>query len=149
MKQLLISLLVISSCTAKSVPTEDLVYKELKRLDVKNPEVVLAQSKLETGHYKSKLCKTHNNLFGFRVKSGYLKFKSWRESVRYYKKWQQKRYKAKEHKNYYNFLKKVGYAEDPQYIQKVKRLADERRKSNRSSKKVSRNKHSRDNKRHW
>lgn len=106
-------------------PSTDLVLKELRRLEVKHPRTVLAQSILETGHYKSKLTRTHNNLFGFRTAKGYLKFRTWKESCAYYKRWQDRHYKAKKHANYYAFLEEVGYAEDPQYITKVKTIVNE------------------------
>tara|TARA_R110000868_G_scaffold268036_5_gene527295 strand:+ start:550 stop:981 length:432 start_codon:yes stop_codon:yes gene_type:complete len=106
-------------------PSTDLVLKELRRLEVKHPRTVLAQSILETGHYKSKLTRTHNNLFGFRTAKGYLKFGSWKECCAYYKRWQDRHYKPKNHANYYAFLVDVGYAEDPQYITKVKTIVNE------------------------
>ncbi len=31
-------------------------------------------------------------------------------------------YKLKDGENYYDFLKRIGYAEDPDYIAKVKRI---------------------------
>ena len=108
-----------------SKPTRKLVLKELRRLGVKHPRIVLAQSVLETGHYKSAVCKTHNNLFGFRVKSGYLKFKDWKECCAYYKRWQDRHYNPNEHQSYYGFLREIGYAEDPEYIVKVKTITNE------------------------
>ena len=101
------------------------VLHELRKHGVVHELIVLAQSKLETGNYKSKLTKTHNNIFGFRTKKGYIKFASWRESVAYYKRWQDKHYKRHKHKTYYNFLTTIGYAEDPNYITKVKRITSE------------------------
>jgi hypothetical protein len=106
-------------------PTRKLVLRELRRLGVKHPRIVLAQSLLETGHYKSAVCKSHNNLFGFRVKSGYLRFKDWKDCCAYYKRWQDRHYKPKEHKSYYGFLRHIGYAEDPEYTAKVKTITDE------------------------
>jgi len=103
-------------------PTEISVLRELKRLGVRSYHIVLAQSKLETGHYKSKVLRTHNNLFGFRTKKGYIKFAHWRESVAYYKKWQDKRYKRHKYANYYEFLTDIGYAEDPQYTNKLRKI---------------------------
>jgi len=90
----------------------------LRGLGVKHVNIVLAQSVLETGHYKSKLTRTHNNLFGFRTKNGYLKFNSWADCCAYYKRWQDRHYKTSKYSNYYIFLRKIGYAEDPNYIPK-------------------------------
>jgi len=44
---------------------EKLVY-ELKRLNVKYPHIVMAQSILETGHWKSQVFKANHNLFGMK-----------------------------------------------------------------------------------
>lgn len=111
---------------AVSRPTEALVLKALRKEGVKHPRIVLAQSKLETGRYRSKVCLLHKNLFGFRTKKGYIKFRRWQESVTYYKKWQDRHYNHKEYHNYYEFLEDVGYAEDSLYITKVKSIANER-----------------------
>lgn len=101
---------------------EHTVMHELTKLDVKHKDIVLAQSKLETGFYSSQLVRTHNNLFGFRTKKGYLRFDTWEESCEYYKKWQAKRYKKGD---YYKFLVEIGYAEDPQYTTKLKKIIDD------------------------
>jgi flagellum-specific peptidoglycan hydrolase FlgJ len=106
-------------------PTRKLVLKELRKLGVKHPRIVLAQSMLETGHYSSSLTRTHNNLFGFRTKNGYLHFKNWKESCAYYKRWQDRHYKPNQHRSYYGFLRHIGYAEDPNYTSKVKTITDE------------------------
>jgi hypothetical protein len=61
----------------------------------------------------------HCNIFGFRVKSGYLNFDHWTGCVDYYKTWQDKYYKGGD---YYEFLRDIGYAEDTNYINKLKSL---------------------------
>lgn len=101
-----------------SVLCKHTVKHELEVLGVKHSDIVTAQSLLETGEYRSQLVRTHNNLFGFRTKKGYLKFDSWQESCAYYKRWQTKRYKGEQ--DYYAFLTKIGYAEDPEYTSKLK-----------------------------
>ena len=40
----------------------DSVYAELIRQEVSHPHIVLKQAKLESGNFKSKLTKTHNNM---------------------------------------------------------------------------------------
>ena len=106
--------------TAK-YPTKELVYQYAKHYGIKHPKIVVAQSILETGHYKSKLCKQHNNLFGLYDSKNrrFYKFKTWQESVRAYKQKVQYKYKSGD---YYAFLKRINYAEDPKYITKLKRL---------------------------
>ena len=100
--------------------TVENVRKELIKLGVENPDIVLRQSILETGWYKCDNCSLkYNNIFGFRWKGKYLKFDNWTKSVEYYKWWQGKLYKGGD---YYVFLKKVGYATSKTYLQKLKQL---------------------------
>lgn len=92
----------------------------LEYYGIHHPDIVYAQAILETGHFKSVGCLKHNNLFGLynsRAKR-YHRFEHWTESVVAYKKWIQRRYKPLA--DYYTFLKRIGYATDPQYIQKLK-----------------------------
>ena len=106
-------------------PTEELVYSELRKVGVKHAKIVLAQSKLETGRYRSRVSHIYHNLFGFRTKKGYIKFTRWEESVAYYKKWQDKHYKRSKYDSYYDFLLDIGYAEDTLYTQKIKKMVKE------------------------
>lgn len=87
-----------------------------------NQLFVLAQALLETGHFSSRVCKEYNNLFGlYDSKSrDYFRFARWEDSVVGYKKMVQYKYKGG---NYLNFLKRIGYAEDPMYIQKIAKMA--------------------------
>jgi flagellum-specific peptidoglycan hydrolase FlgJ len=90
--------------------------------DIQCPDIVLRQAILETGHFKSYQCKVHNNLFGLYDSRNkrYFRFDHWSHSVRGYKNMIQNRYKDGE--DYYKFLKRIGYAEDPDYIVKLKKL---------------------------
>lgn len=112
-------LLALMFSLSLSAQTDQQVYDELKKYNVKHPEIVLAQAKLETGNYTSTLCKKHGNLFGLKRKGGYAKFNNWQESVKAYRDWVQYKYKGGD---YYVFLKKIGYASDPKYIIKVKEM---------------------------
>lgn len=96
------------------------VLAELKKQNVPHPHVVLKQSILETGHYTSKVCKTHNNIFGIRRGNKYVAYNSWVDCVADYKKKISKRYKGGD---YYEFLKNLGYAEDELYISKLKGIS--------------------------
>jgi len=95
------------------------VYKKIIEYEIEHPKIVFSQVMVETGNLKSKGAKIKNNLFGFFNKSGHMSFDSWEESIIYYKEWQNKKYIGG---NYYNFLKKVGYAEDSLYISKLMRM---------------------------
>lgn len=101
--------------------TDDSLLEELQARNIAHPKIVLAQAKLETGNYTSKVCLTHNNLFGLRKADGsYYKFNHWKESVQAYKDYIQ--YKYKPPSNYYKFLEDIGYAEDKSYTDKLKKI---------------------------
>ena len=93
----------------------------LRQFDVKFPQIVAAQALLETGYFTSRVCLENNNLFGLRRPSNgsYYTFNSWEESVKAYKDYVQYKYKGG---NYYDFLNRIGYAEDGSYISKVMSL---------------------------
>lgn len=97
------------------------VYREIIANKIHHPDIVLAQAKLETGNYKSKVCIIYNNLFGLRKPDGsYYKFNSWQESVKAYKDWVQNKYTPSS--DYYDFLDSIGYAEDIDYTSKLKNM---------------------------
>lgn len=98
------------------------LYDALVRHSVRFPKIVLAQAILESGwKLNSPLAKSHNNLFGLRKGNGYHRFSHWEESVRAYKRMIQ--YKHKAGQNYIQFLRDLGYATDPLYYNKVRRIA--------------------------
>lgn len=84
-----------------------------------HPEIVIKQVILETGWLKSPFLMSKNNLFGFRRKK-YLSFSSWKESVEYYKKWQEKYYKNTD-QDYFKFLIRIKYATKkyPEHLKKI------------------------------
>lgn len=97
------------------------VLKVMDEVGISNQLFVLAQSLLETGFYKSKVCKTKNNLFGLRLRAGgYMHFERWEDSAVGYYKYVQYKYKGG---SYLSFLRRIGYAEDPHYITKVIRMS--------------------------
>ena len=100
-------------------PTKELVKEACEYFGLKHSEIVVAQSILETGHYHSDNCVKHNNLFGLynSKRKQYYKFDKWWKSVIAYRDMIQYRYKGGD---YYEWLQKIGYAEDPSYISKVK-----------------------------
>jgi len=59
-------LVVISLEKEKNKFTEDKLINELKRLNVKYPYIVMAQSIAETGHFKSQIFQENHNLFGMK-----------------------------------------------------------------------------------
>lgn len=103
------------------------VLKELKKQNIKYPKIVLAQSILETGWYKCTKCsRSVNNLFGLwdsRNKK-YFEYDSWEESVTGYYRGIQYRFDETKYSDYYDFLIKIGYATDKNYINKLKSIVE-------------------------
>ena len=94
------------------------LYQEIIRNGIQYPRIVLAQAILETGWFRSPLCRNRHNLFGLtNPKTGkYYDFDYWTESVRAYYTKVQYKYKGG---NYLLWLRDVGYAEDPMYVREV------------------------------
>lgn len=91
---------------------------EIKKNGIKYPKIVLAQAILETGWFKSSVCRKKHNLFGLtnpRTKT-YYEFNHWTESVKAYYTKVQYRYKGG---NYLLWLRDIGYAEDKGYIRAI------------------------------
>jgi len=112
-------ILIVLMLVGKAQAQDTLQVKALlEAYGVKHVDIVVRQSVVETGWYKCTKCSLDkNNLFGFFYKGKYLEFETWQESVKYYYWWQSKLYKGGD---YYEFLKRIGYAEDPNYIYKLK-----------------------------
>ena len=103
---------------------DSIVFEMLLRKNVKEPYIVLSQAKIETGNYTSRLCSQGNNLFGIKLNGRYAHFKSIDECIdRYLDKIQYKYREGKE--TYYDFLKRIGYATNPNYIKIVRRVEKE------------------------
>ena len=114
---------------------EDNLKLALELNELVSPEIVIRQSRLETGNFKSELCVEHNNLFGMRLarirpttalgatENNYAYYEVWYDSVRdmkLFQNWYQD--KGRDLSDYYGFLKVIGYAEDPEYLNKLQCL---------------------------
>lgn len=104
-----------AACQAQTV---EQVRQELQRQGVPHYEVVLAQARHETGNFKSRLCRVNKNLFGIKHNGRYASFVHWRQSIADYKARISSRYDGGD---YYAFLRRIGYAQDPKYIAKLKK----------------------------
>lgn len=109
------------TCPPKKLNITNL-YQALDRYGIVFPKIVVAQALLETGYFTSNVCQNYNNLFGLRRASdgAYYRFNNWEESVKAYKNYVQYKYKGGD---YFHFLHRIGYAEDPHYIYKVKSIS--------------------------
>ena len=94
------------------------LYKEIIRNGILYPKIVLAQAILETGWFRSSVCKNKHNLFGLtNPRTGkYYEFNHWTESVRAYYTKVQYKYKGG---NYLLWLEEIGYAENPMYKEAI------------------------------
>jgi flagellum-specific peptidoglycan hydrolase FlgJ len=99
-------------------------------LNIKYPHIVLAQTQLETGGYKSPIFKENHNLFGMKVatqrpttnkgeESGHAYYDNWKESVVDYGFYQAKYLSNIKSENEYLQYLKQFYAEDPNYMPKL------------------------------
>jgi flagellum-specific peptidoglycan hydrolase FlgJ len=112
--------------TSEDQFSRDKLVKELKRLNVRYPHIVLAQSILETGYWESRIYQENNNLFGMKqararattakgTQLGHAYYNSWKESVTDYALYQAAYLnKLRTEKKYLNYLDK-NYAEAKNY----------------------------------
>ena len=107
-------------------PKMQAMYDAIKDAGILHPDFVMAQCMQETGNLTcKKCCLRYHNLFGFYVKGNKCKkFESDKECIKYYKKWQEKRYEKWRKKypkaDYYHFLKYVKYATGDKYNNELK-----------------------------
>ena len=133
MKKLILLVLLVTSMFASArIPNQREVYEELVRLDVKFPDIVLAQTILESGNFSSKVAKQNNNLFGMRMpkvrettaigqRYGYARYYNWKDSVKDYKLWQEallKKYPNMTRGQYKSYINRI-YSTGKNYISKI------------------------------
>ena len=113
--------------------SEDKLIDMLISLNIKFPHIVLAQAKLESGNYSSKIFKENHNLFGMKearvrihtskgTQFNHAYYSHWRESVYDYA-FYQCRYLSTLHTEdeYYTYLSK-SYAEATNYVNILKSM---------------------------
>lgn len=122
--------LLIEKCNPIIYIDFDEIGLLLKRYQIKYPHIVEAQIKLETNYLKSVICKQNRNLFGMKYTNlrpttakgeinNHALYDSYLKSVEDYQTWQRLYYKGGD---YYEFLSRIGYAEDKEYINKLKNI---------------------------
>lgn len=109
------------------------VYKQLIKVGIAYPDVVLAQAKIETGNFTSKIFRENNNMFGMKLPErrqttavgesrNHAKYTSWVQSIIDYKLWQDEMiHRAPTKRAYLAYLRR-NYAEDKNYIKKIKQI---------------------------
>lgn len=114
-----ITIALLTLSLASPGQTREQVAAELKRQGIPQPDIVLAQARLETGNFTSRRCRVRHNLFGLKHGGKYSSYRRWQDSVTDYKRSISSRYTGGD---YYAFLQRIKYASDPNYIQKLKRM---------------------------
>ena len=111
--------------TFENKTPEEGIDEALQYYNIEHPTIVKAQAILETGNFTSDLCVKNNNLFGLYDSKNkrYYSYNHWWESIEAYKKLIQRKYDNS--KYYYMFLEDIKYANDKEYINKLKEIAEE------------------------
>lgn len=116
--------------------SEEKLIEKLKELNFKFPHIVLAQAKLETGNFSSKMFNENNNLFGMKqarsrinlaegTQYGHAFYETWLESVYDYAFYSSTYLsKIKSERDYFTYLSQ-SYAEDPNYIPRLKQIIEQ------------------------
>ena len=103
----------------------------MKGLNIKFAWIPMAQSIVETGHWKSNIFVENNNLFGMKeakqrvttadgTQNNHAYYESWKESVYDYAFYQSRYLSSiKSEQEYFEYLS-ASYAEDPNYIRVLK-----------------------------
>ena len=102
------------------------LFAVMKECGVIYPRIVAAQCVLESAWMTYNLCIRFCNLFGLfdSRKKDYYHFNTWEESVAAYVRLVQSKYEPKRDKDYYAFLKRIGYAERmDEYNAKIRAIA--------------------------
>lgn len=97
---------------------------------ISDAEIVYAQSCLESGHFRSKRYKEKRNHLGIRAGKSYAEYNYWTLCLKAYA--DKVAYRKKKNENHYDFLLRIGYAEDPEYVSKVKSVVKYNRKKHKS-----------------
>ena len=111
--------------------SEESFIEMLQDLNVKYPYIVLAQARIESGHYSSIIFKENHNLFGMKqanrrintaegTQYGHAFYQTWRESVYDYAFYQSRYLSSATTEEEYYYIIGKSYAEDPKYISKLK-----------------------------
>ena len=112
--------------------TQTTAYDFMLLIGIEHPHIALAQMRIESGNFKSKLSRENNNYFGMKHptrrattslgnKNGFAHYQSWVHSIIDYALWQKTFATQLTENEYLDSL--AYYAEDKNYIAKVEKLA--------------------------
>jgi len=115
--------------------SEEALIRLLKDCHIKYPHIVLAQAKLESGDFKSKMFKQNFNMFGMKLprqrittalgeKSGHAYYRDWIDCVHDYGMWSQAMTCNIDSEVEYFTKLDERYAEDTTYINKLKHIIE-------------------------
>jgi uncharacterized FlgJ-related protein len=113
--------------------SEEALVETLKKCNVKYPHIVLAQAKLESGNFSSKIFKQNHNMFGMRKakqrittaeseKNGYAYFRDWVDGIHDYCMYQSSVLCNITNEDEYFAKLSEKYAEDTTYVSKLKNI---------------------------
>jgi len=113
--------------------SETKLIEKITELNFKYPYIILAQAKLESGHFKSTIFLENNNMFGMKeaklranlakgTNRGHAYYETWQESVIDYALYYSSYLRSiKTEGEYFEYLKQ-NYAEDLTYVQRLKEI---------------------------
>lgn len=115
--------------------SEEALIDLLRSINIKYPYIVLAQAKIESGNYTSKVFRENNNLFGMKepnlrtttalgTKNNHAYYTSWISSVYDYAMFQNNRMHGVDSESEYYAKLADGYAADSTYAVIIKKTVD-------------------------
>jgi len=114
--------------------SEEALIEEIKKMNFKHPEIVLAQARLETGNFTSDIFYNNNNLFGMKkaysrpttasgVRKDHATYSHWKESLVDYALYSSAFLRYTEEEDVLDHLANY-YAQDLFYRDKVENIKD-------------------------
>ena len=110
-------ILILGTEVKAQISTKE-VYELLDKYEIQDKDGAMRVAIHETGWFKSRRAIEDKNIFGFMT--GKNIFKSYDNAVLAYKHRVESRLRVDE--NFYSFIKRINYAEDPKYIWKLKQI---------------------------
>ena len=113
--------------------SENKLIEKITELNFKYPHIILAQAKLESGHFKSTIFLENNNMFGMKeaklranlakgTNRGHAYYETWQESVIDYALYYSSYLRSiNTEGEYFEYLRQ-NYAEDVTYVQRLKQI---------------------------